>query len=161
MNKSEKDKLASYVDTLINNFDSTPEMISVGEELLNMFPQIKDAVVSYKGIMDIMNLQKCIVGCLKDSSLSMTLSTKLDRDIFSIVADNDTTFYYIVSDYIEVVGGDPVALAEEMVNSGQLAIQAMKDIVTSGEWLECCGWNIDSETEAYRFISGGFMGTQR
>ena len=160
MNKSEKEKLASYVDTLMHDFNSTPEMISVGETLLCMFPTIKDTVMSYKGITDIINLQKCIVGAIKDASLSMTISSSLDKNIFKIITDNSDTFYDIVSDYTEDTGCDPVVLAESMVNAGQHTYQCMKTIVTSEEWLECCEWNLSSDTDAYRFITGGFINTQ-
>lgn len=160
MNKSEKEKLASYVDTLMHDFNSTREMITVGETLLCMFPAIKDTVMSYKDITDIINLRKCIVGSIKDASLSMTVSSSLDKTILKAITDNSDTFYDIVSDYIEDTGRDPVVLAESMVNSGQHTYQPMRAIITSVEWLECCEWNLNSDTDAYRFITGGFINTQ-
>lgn len=160
MNKSEKEKLASYVNTLMHDFNSTPEMITVGETLLYMFPTIKDTVMLYKGITDIINLQKCIVGSIKDASLSMAVSSSLDKNILKEITDNSDTFYDIVSDYIEGTGCDPVVLAESMTNAGQHTYQSMKSIITTAEWLECCGWNLSSDTDAYRFITGGFINTQ-
>jgi hypothetical protein len=158
MNKSERYLLGSILDTMINDCNSSREVIYAGESILTAFPKLQPIVDEYKVVTLINNARDVLIERLAKSSTSMSLRTTRDKLIFKLRVDFSDDLYTMTSDYISDEELDPQDFFDEMDQEGQQATAYMKGVINSLEWQELCDDTFEVGSNIHNFSTGKWIG---
>jgi hypothetical protein len=154
MNKTERDKLANIVSAMIYSFDSSRQAKDFGEQIIEMFPVIKDDLEAYRYVTATYNVTSAIRSALRrqwDDSL-------LNRDISALHEQTHGNVEGVLDTYLESLNKDVDAflygIEERIAGEGRFGIWGvLSELIGSAEWQEAVSAFYRIGTSEYKYLT--------
>jgi hypothetical protein len=154
MNKSERDKLANIVSTMIYDFSTTPQLVDVGRLILSEFPAIQEDLKFYRYITALANVTNSIISALCDKNNISVFDSKI-AILKANTASNVGSIFETYLENIDVPDAEAYLFhLEENISQADLhnIFTEISDLINSDVWHCSVAHVYEPGTDEYNYL---------
>lgn len=161
MNKSEKEALSSLVSDMLYSNNSSREVVSRAQELINMFPCIQEGVKQHYAVEMTNNIVDLLCSHFTKRCQTQSLFGETDSFWYTLTQDSNFTIWEVVDAYICNKNVDLFELNDILADSNNYrSSPVINTLVVDSEWKKCCSFYCDYDIDSvlYKYLTGHYFG---